>query len=465
MNSDYSKPSRARAGPRPGRPGSGLRRSGAASRHGAASGAAAPHPSLALATILAVYIAVVIGRPGDLLHLGSLPIAKIIGGLALIVAWSNKDSLSRIRLRDVPLAKLTLLFMAWSTSTIAFSIWRGRTIAVITGTVVATIVAVFLIVKAATTWRAVRRMLAGTVGAAVALSATAMRTSFAGRAGFDGNYDPNDFAYVLVGLLPCVCAFAATSKGWKRVAFAGAALWAVVSILLTQSRGGLLGLALDVLLMVLFLPVSKAGRVSVAPTRRELIVRVLVVTIMSLAIWFRLPSDAQGRLESITTADTGYNVTDRQGRVAIWSRNLPLVAKRPWGFGAGTFEAVDLFYGGGSFRAPHNIYLQVAIELGLPGFGLFLGMLVIYFREVRSLTMSRGDRHPEFAVFAKALGISQAGLCLSGFFLSELYANELWLTVALLCAVIVWVRPRAVTAKADRSRSARTLVPSDLPGR
>jgi O-Antigen ligase len=414
----------------------------------------------ALATILAIYIAVVIGRVGDLLNLGLFPIAKVVGGCALIVAWKNRESLSGLRLREVPLARLILVFMAWTTVSVAFSVWMARTLSVITGTVVATIIATFLIVKAATSWSAVRRMLLGTVGAAIALSMAAMVTSYAGRAGLDRDYDPNDFAYVLVGLLPCVCAFVATSKGWRRMAFVGAALWATVAILLTQSRGGLLGLGMDILLLTLFLPLSRKGRLSVNPSRRELIVRVIGVALAGLVIWVRIPSDARTRLETITTADSGYNVTDSQGRLAIWTRNLPLIAHRPWGYGAGTFEAVDGLYGGGAYRAPHNVYLQSLIELGLPGLGLVVALLVSYFRQVWSLTASLRDRSPEYAVFTKAMGISQAGLCVSGFFLSELYANELWLTVALLCAVVAWVRPRELYAKSPQSRSERSLAAS-----
>lgn len=399
-----------------------------------ASVGADEHPG-ALATLLAVYIAVVVGRVGDLLHLEGVPLAKIFAGFALIAALSNVKSLSSVRIRDIRLGRLMLVLMAWTTLSLVFSIWKSTTLGVITHTVIATTISSILIIKCSVRWSAVRRLLSGTVGATLALSIAALVTHFAGRAGHNNDYDPNDFAYVLVGLLPCVCAFITVSSGWRRAVFAGIALWATFAILLTQSRGGLLGLTVDVLALTLFFPSIRRGSAPATPSRGERLARILMVCLLGLAIWHELPAAARARLETITTADQGYNVTSRGGRVQIWERDLPLILKRPWGYGADTFAAVDGIYGGGTYKAPHNTFLQALIELGLPGFLIFSWLLVVYFSQVRKLAVPVQGRWSEPAVFARALGISQIGLCVSGFFLTELYANEFWLTVALLCAI------------------------------
>lgn len=406
----------------------------------------------ALATVLAIYVAVVIGRVGNLLHLGNFPVAKILAACALIVALSNIRSLSRVRIGDIRLARLALAFMAWIACSLAFSIWHAETLRVITGTVVATTVSSILIIKCSAKWSAVRRMLLGTVGATLALSVAAMLTSFAGRAGSDRTYDPNDFAYVLVGLLPCACAFITISKGWRRALFAGIALWAIVAILLTQSRGGLLGLTVDVVALTLFFPSIRKGPTPVSPSRGELLARMLTVCLVGITIWHEIPGDARARLETITTADQGYNVTSEGGRVQIWERNLPLIVDRPWGYGANAFSAVDGIYAGGNYKAPHNVFLQALIELGVPGLLMFAWLLIVYFSQVRTLAVPAQGRWSEPAVFARALGISQAGLCVSGFFLTELYSNELWLTVALLCAI-------AGNAGVLAGRKARVIPP------
>ena len=49
-----------------------------------------------------------------------------------------------------------------------------------------------------------RLILIGAVATAVVLAFTAMLSTFAGRTGYSSNYDPNDFAFVLVGLLPVI---------------------------------------------------------------------------------------------------------------------------------------------------------------------------------------------------------------------------------------------------------------------
>lgn len=389
----------------------------------------------ALATLLAVYIAVVVGRVGDLLHLEGLPLAKILAGCALIVALTNIKSLSPVKVRDIRLARLMLALMAWTTFSLVFSIWKSPTLGVVLHTVIATTISSVLIIKCSHRWSAVRRMLFGAVGATLALSIAALLTSFAGRAGNNNDYDPNDFAYVLVGLLPCVCAFITISKGWRRALFAGIGLWAIFAILLTQSRGGLLGLTADVIALTLLFPAISKSSAPVNPSKGELLGRILIVCLLGLAIWHELPADARARLETITTADQGYNVTSRGGRVQIWKRDLPLIVYRPWGYGANTFAAVDGIYAGGTYKAPHNTFLQALIELGLPGFLIFVWLLVIYFSQVKQLAAPAQGRWSEPAVFARALGVSQIGMCVSGFFLTELYANEFWLSVALLCAI------------------------------
>jgi hypothetical protein len=75
------------------------------------------------------------------------------------------------------------------------------------------------------------------------LMATALRGYAGGRAVVDSMYDTNDLAYVLVTVFPIAVAFTIVSKSTRRrLTWAAIVLGMVITILLTSSRGGFLGL-------------------------------------------------------------------------------------------------------------------------------------------------------------------------------------------------------------------------------
>jgi O-antigen ligase len=88
---------------------------------------------------------------------------------------------------------------------------------------------------------------------------------------------------------------------------------------------------------------------------------------------------------------------------------------------------------------PHNTFLQALIELGIPGFALFIGVIVSSLRYLRVPTYTKPENPNLFLdeprTFARALAIGLIRLCISGFFLSELCATVFWMLVTLSCAV------------------------------
>jgi putative inorganic carbon (hco3(-)) transporter len=354
------------------------------------------------------------------------------------------------------------------TVSISFSVLRSGTLEVITGTVLAVLVAQMLIVKAARSWAAVRTMLVGAVASALILAATVMSTRLADttglRAGYSQSYDPNDFAFVLVGLWPLVVSFCVLSRGRARLVYFGAALWVLVALLLTQSRGGFLGLLADVALLVFLLPVVRKGKVDFHPSKAAIVVRIGFLAIVGMLAWQFVPNAARARLETVSQLGSDYNVSvGHGGRLEIWSRTLPLAVSRPWGYGAGGFETADGMFAGGRFRAPHNTFLQALIELGVLGFGLFIAIIVKSLRYLGRVSseLERPQQHAlELQLFARALGICLVGLCVSGFFLSQLYSNILWTIVALTCALGFVIRRSA--SRVDTRANTRRA-PDGLP--
>jgi O-antigen ligase len=406
-----------------------------------------------LARLMSLYIVVAVGRLGDLVPgLHEIPLAKLVAGLAIIIAMRSRSASAAATWTSVPPAVLTIAVMAVTTVSILWSVLRSASLGVITGSALAVCVTMLLVIKAARGWAPVRTILHGTVYASLVLVATVVTSqvmdSGGERAGYSSSYDPNDFAFVLNGLLPLVVTFGIVSRGAKRLVYFGTAGLVTISILLTQSRGGFLGLILDVVAMTFLLPVARRGQMQFRVSMTGIIARAAILALIGVVVWYSLPPAASARLGSITELGSDYNSNisgsaltgPNAGRLAIWTRNLPLILERPWGFGAASFEVVDGKFAGGRYRAPHNTFLQALIELGIPGFLLFISTIV---SSLRFLRVPR-DRHRDKAMmvaqdepraFARGLVIGWMGLCLSAFFLSELYSNVLWTFVTLSCAV------------------------------
>jgi O-antigen ligase len=426
---------------------------------GGSAGGERKAPDL-LARMMGLYFVVSVGKIGDLIPgLHEIPLAKLVAALAIIIAIRSRTVSAAATWKSVPPAKLTIAVMGVTTVSILWSVLRSGSFGVITGSVLGVVVTQFLVIKAARGWAPVRTMIHGTVFASIVLVATMFTSKYAGsdRAGYSSSYDPNDFAYVLIGLLPVAVTFAIVSKGTKRLLYFGTAGVMIVAILLTQSRGGFIGLIFDIIAMTFALPVAWRGQLQFQTSKSRVLARVVLLTLIGVVGWHSLPEGTRTRLGSITELGSDYNAsaTDIRaptaGRLAIWTRNLPLILNRPWGFGAGTFTVVDGRFAGGRYRAPHNTFLQALIELGIPGFLLFTATIVSSLRYLR--VPPDGDREKgmiatqdEPRAFARGLGIGLIGLCLSGFFLSELFANVFWTLVALSCAVGIVRRLPTTTA-------------------
>jgi O-antigen ligase len=338
--------------------------------------------------------------------------------------------------------------MSVASVSILFSVLRSATFEIITSTVLAVVIILLLTIKATRSWGAVKTILNGAVFASAVLVATVfsskVQDAYGARAGYSSSYDPNDFAYVLIGFLPLVVTFVIVSKGAKRLLYFATACVMTAAILLTQSRGGFIGLLFEIVAMTFALPVAWRGQLRFQTSRSRILARVVLLALIGVVGWHSLPENTRVRLESVTQLESDYNANASEsgpyaGRLAIWARNLPLALNRPWGYGAGAFETVDGRFGGGRFRASHNTFLQALIELGLPGFALFIAVILSSLRYLHA-PIDMGPENTtlprdEPRAFARALGIGLVGLCISGFFLSELYANVFWTLVTLSCAV------------------------------
>lgn len=150
---------------------------------------------------------------------------------------------------------------------------------------------------------------------------------------------------------------------WMLAWLAAAAVGAV--LLATQSRGALLAL-----------PAAGAGLVLLRWRRGWLLVGALAAAGL-LAAWRLGLPDLGGVMAG------GGAATSVEGRLEVWSRALYMIQDFALtGVGLGTFGPVaDSLYpfftqAAGAVTHAHNLYLQVAVDLGLPGLVAWLSILL-----------------------------------------------------------------------------------------
>ncbi|MBI2939600.1 MAG: O-antigen ligase family protein [Chloroflexi bacterium] len=184
-----------------------------------------------------------------------------------------------------------------------------------------------------------------------------------------GGIHPNEVGGTLALLLPCALGIALFSRRTTaRVPLGIAALAMLGALALTVSRSALVGLAVA----SLFLAILRWPRLAI------------VLPFLALggggAIWSLGSDRVANWLLAVETA-TG-NATS-YGRLEIWQRAWYMIEDFTLtGIGLNTFPIVadvlyPLFLHGPDARVPHahNLFLQVAVDLGIPGLLSFLGLL------------------------------------------------------------------------------------------
>ena len=112
---------------------------------------------------------------------------------------------------------------------------------------------------------------------------------------------------------------------------------------------------------------------------------------------------------------------------------------------------------GGKFRAAHNSFLQVFVELGFLGLLLLVRMYVLSWRALQRvrrnlLAAAPNYERDEVLVFARMLQVALVGNVVAGFFLSMAYSTLLWVLFAVVIACVSLVSTTSATpSPAQRS--------------
>ena len=261
-------------------------------------------------------------------------------------------------------------------------------------------------------------------------------------------FDPNDIGVIFVMSIPLAVLQLQASRVVGKVA-AGAILaasgWAIV---LGGSRGGFVGLALvSLTLLVVVKNVSVIKRVG-------------AVAVIAFVVVAAAPPGYWDQMNTIVNPKADYNWASQDGRRQIWSRGMGYMMDYPlFGVGIDNFrraegtispKAKNRLPGSGIvFTAPHNSFVQVAAELGIPGFllwsSLVLGGIVGMFRLHRRLPRewADGDAEERYLFLATVyLPASMIGFAVTASFVSFAYLDPIYILAAMLTAtyVSVWAK-------------------------
>jgi O-antigen ligase len=334
-----------------------------------------------------VFTGILLLTPQTLLPaLKTLRIALVSGGLAIAVHVFDSTLRRRPVLFAVPEVTAALALLLWAALTIPFSFWPGGSLALLTDQYVKAIAFFWLIGALVTRRERLRTFQWTLVLCEILLAITALVHFQSGRyitdaaapiqritglGGLTGN--PNDLALTLNLLIPITGALLFTSRGLLARLVAGSALAiSIPAVIVTFSRAGFLTLcAIAIMALLCFIKRRAPG-----PAAALLVVACGVMPF--------LPVGYVDRLNTITDIDTDPTGS-AQGRWLDYRLAARLIVQNPViGVGLGQdILALDQLRPRPTWRSVHNAYLEYAVDLGIPGFVLFAGLLVAGFRSAR----------------------------------------------------------------------------------
>jgi len=248
--------------------------------------------------------------------------------------------------------------------------------------------------------------------------------------------DNNALALAFNMVLPVLRYLALKSQNrWLHRGFNAAAGCCAFGVLLTYSRGGMLGLVAVASLLVM--------------KHRHRVVVALVSVTLGIVLFFAMPARWHERMGTIKTYDRDESA---MSRLDTWQWALRYGLKHP--VTGGGFEVFRLNPNG--YNA-HSIYFGTLAEQGVTGLTLFLALLSAAFLAVRRVgKMAKARMVPEwYGDCGRALGIGLVGFVVSGTFLNLQYFDLMYAYLAIIVCLRALASQREAEVKKARATSGR----------
>jgi probable O-glycosylation ligase (exosortase A-associated) len=265
--------------------------------------------------------------------------------------------------------------------------------------------------------------------------------------------NPNDLAAVTLLMLSlCAAIYIREPKGWPKLAALSGLFMLPAVILLTQSRGAFIALAVFGLFLI-------AGQ------KRKARAIVAVVAVAAVAAMFA-PSSLWVRIGGLANVTDTQNLqtVDKEGsaeqRFEIWKVAGKIIREHPVsGIGVGAYPAAHTQYATGSefnptargARDTHSTYLNVLAETGAVGLVLFVMMLGAVLSLAERIRRRSHDLLPASSQQILFLEIGLVGYLMAGIFGSFAKISFLYIHMAILWAAVELTRREL----GDQGRASR----------
>jgi O-antigen ligase len=360
---------------------------------------------------LMVFMGILLVAPQALFPiLAPLRIALLAAGVALTAHVVTSVTAGRPILIMTREMRISLCLLGWATVTVPLSLWPGGSVDTLTDLFLKSLILFWLIANTVITVSRFRQFAWGLTLMTVPISSSALVDYVSGTyllgtqrivgyaAGLTNN--PNDLALTLNLIIPLILALLWRTRGALRRAILLTVLGLdIAGVILSFSRGGFITL-------VVILAITSARLLR--SRRRAWGIALLAIFFLCLPL---LPGSYWHRIATITDIDsdeTGSAQARRENTLGA----LRFVLTHPIvGAGIGSNMLALNEEVGSTWRDVHNAYLQYAVDLGLPGLGLFLALFSTCFAAASAARSAVGRRRGarDLTQFAQATARSAVG--------------------------------------------------------
>src|SRR5579864_2104839 len=393
--------------------------------------AAAPSRRTTLAyRALVLFSLIYFLRPEDFIPgMVYIPLGKIAGGIALAALIFG------IRRKDrgkMPLeGKILLALLVQLMLTIPFAYWRGGAADTIINKFSKGVIIALLISLVVTKMNDLRKLLfiqAGSVTLVTIASLIVHHTQDGRLMGIQKGIleNPNDLAINIAINIPLCLAFLFAARGgFRKVLWAFGLLCMFYAVVATYSRSGMVATAITLLICLWEFGV-KGKRTLFLMSTGLIGMLALGIMLFTPRYFVRLESLVRGNIQG--SDDRG----SLEARSELLKESLWLTVHHPiFGIGPGNFPAVT-----GEWRVAHNTYTELSAEGGLPALILFVTLLVMSLRKIRSVrTLPGYVRDSSIRLWTSALWAAMAAYIAGAAFASTEYNLFPYFMVGYICAL------------------------------
>jgi hypothetical protein len=309
-----------------------------------------------------------------------------------------------------------------------------------------------------------------------------------GLPGIDDGLHPNEVAGALLWVMPALIVLSGwllthiriwwSPRKWiGPLAATGLVIAATLLVtgtfVLTQSRSGYLAIALSSVVLTFVLLPKQRGRFLFG------VFTALVITIGLAYLFFGYSSVSPSSTDESLAADPALSLDTLEGRTQVWLHALYAIQDFPiTGMGLNTFQhIVQVFYPMSLFGPNYDIghahdeFLQIALDLGLPGLIAFLSLYMVAFWMLREIWNEAGHSTVQISILhvrlsapgslamAHTLVLGLTGGLLSHLFfgltdatpLGSKYGVLFWMLLGLIAGLFLQTRPdHDLTSSTDR---------------